>query len=188
MDDSRLTERTTASELKYAGPVFDVYSDRVELCNGSIARRDYLKHRGAVAIVPLTDRGGVIIERQYRYAQGRVMTEIPAGKLEESDTDPLTAAKRELSEETGVTADELIPIGVYIPSPAILSERIYVYLARGLSRGAAHPDADEFLEQLEKPLNELIDMIMNGEICDGKTVFGLFKAAEYLRREGRANG
>ena len=80
-------------------------------------------------------------------------------------------------------------MGIYIPSPAILSERIYVYLARGLSFGDTHPDEDELLDYLEVPLCQLIDMIMNDRISDGKTVFGLFKAAEYLRREEReANG
>ena len=145
MDDSRLFERTVSSAIQYSGPVFDVYSDTVELCNKKTARRDYLKHRGAVAVVPLTDNGGVIIE--------------------------------------------FIPLGIYIPSPAILSERIYVYLARGLSYGNAHPDEDEFLDYRETPLCQLIDMIMNDRISDGKTVFGLFKAAEYLRRQEReANG
>ena len=189
MDDSRLFERTVSSAIQYSGPVFDVYSDTVELCNKKTARRDYLKHRGAVAVVPLTDNGGVIIERQFRYPQQRVRTEIPAGKLEAFDTDPLDAAKRELKEEIGVTAKEFIPLGIYIPSPAILSERIYVYLARGLSYGNAHPDEDEFLDYRETPLCQLIDMIMNDRISDGKTVFGLFKAAEYLRRQEReANG
>ena len=189
MDDSRLFERTVSSAIQYSGPVFDVYSDTVELCNKKTARRDYLKHRGAVAVVPLTDKGGVIIERQFRYPQQRVMAEIPAGKLEAFDTDPLEAAKRELKEETGVTAREFIPLGIYIPSPAILSERIYVYLARGLSFGDTHPDEDEFLDYLEVPLGRLIDMIMNDRISDGKTVFGLFKTAEYLRREElKANG
>ena len=74
MDDSRLFERTVSSAIQYSGPVFDVYSDTVELCNKKTARRDYLKHRGAVAVVPLTDNGGVIIERQFRYPQQRVMT------------------------------------------------------------------------------------------------------------------
>ena len=204
MDDSRLFERTVSSAIQYSGPVFDVYSDTVELCNKKTARRDYLKHRGAVAVVPLTDNGGVIIERQFRYPQQRVMAEIPAGKLEAFDTDPLDAAKRELhldahlcqglgqhglDAEIGVTAKEFIPLGIYIPSPAILSERIYVYLARGLSYGNAHPDEDEFLDYRETPLCQLIDMIMNDRISDGKTVFGLFKAAEYLRRQEReANG
>lgn len=189
MDDSRLFERTVSSAIQYSGPVFDVYSDTVELCNKKTARRDYLKHRGAVAVVPLTDNGGVIIERQFRYPQQRVMTEIPAGKLEVFDTDPLEAAKRELKEEIGVTAKEFIPLGIYIPSPAILSERIYVYLARGLSFGDTHPDEDEFLDYREMPLCRLIDMIMNDRISDGKTVFGLFKTAEYLRREElKANG
>ena len=138
MDDSRLFERTVSSAIQYSGPVFDVYSDTVELCNKKTARRDYLKHRGAVAVVPLTDNGGVIIERQFRYPQQRVMTEIPAGKLEAFDTDPRAAG---LKEKMGVTAKEFIALRhIHTTHRAILSGDIYVYLARGLSYGNAHPD------------------------------------------------
>ena len=182
MDDGRLFERTVSSAIQYSGPVFDVYSDTVELCNKKTARRDYLKHRGAVAVVPLTDKGGVIIERQFRYPQQRVMTEIPAGKLEAFDTDPLDAAKRELKEEIGVTAKEFVPLGIYIPSPAILSERIYVYLARGLSFGNAHPDEDEFLDVEKHSLAELSEKVMSGEIDDGKTIVAVLKTEKYLKQ------
>ena len=183
MKDPRLTEETLSSKMVYSGPVFDVYSDSVRLYNGTESRRDYLLHRGAVAIVPLTDDGCVIMERQYRYPHRRVMYEIPAGKLEAFDTDPLEAAKRELMEETGVTAADISSLGIYIPSPAILSERIHVYLARGLTFGDTCPDEDEFLEVERVPLEKLTDMIMANEISDGKTVFGLLKTKLLLERE-----
>ena len=182
MDDSRLFERTVSSAIQYSGPVFDVYSDTVELCNKKTARRDYLKHRGAVAVVPLTDKGRVIIERQFRYPQQRVMTEIPAGKLEAFDTDPLDAAKRELKEEIGVTAKEFVPLGIYIPSPAILSERIYVYLAKGLSYGNAHPDEDEFLRVERLPLGEAVERVMRGDLPDAKTQVALLMAQRLWER------
>ena len=183
MKDQRLTEETLSSEKVYSGPVFDVYSDRVALYNGAAARRDYLLHRGAVAIVPLDDDGSVIMERQFRYPHHRVLYEIPAGKLEAFDTDPLDAAKRELLEETGVTAGEILSLGTYIPSPAILSERIHVYLARNLTYGETCPDEDEFLEVERIPLEKVADMIMDNRISDGKTVFGILKTKLFLERE-----
>lgn len=187
MKDQKLTEKTLSSKMVYSGPVFDVYSDSVQLYNGAEARRDYLLHRGAVAIVPLDDEGNVIMERQFRYPHRRVLYEIPAGKLEAFDTDPLDAAKRELLEETGVTAKEIISLGTYIPSPAILSEKIQVYLARGLSFGDTCPDEDEFLEVERIPLDKLTHMILDNQISDGKTVFGLLKTKLLLERE-KLNG
>ena len=184
MKDQRLTEETLCSKKVYSGPVFDVYSDNVRLCSGSEARRDYLLHRGAVAIIPLDDEGNVIMERQFRYPHRRVLYEIPAGKLEAFDTDPLEAARRELLEETGVTAESIVHLGQYIPSPAILSEVIQVYLARGLTYGETCPDEDEFLEVERIPLGRLVDMIMANEISDGKTVFGILKTKLLLEREG----
>ena len=184
-----LQEKTIDSEPIFDGKIIKVRKDSAELENGAVVTRELVIHPGGVCIVPVDDEGNVYMVKQFRYPFQTVLTEIPAGKLEAFDTDPLDAAKRELKEEIGVTAKEFIPLGIYIPSPAILSERIYVYLARGLSYGTAHPDEDEFLDYRETPLCQLIDMIMNDQISDGKTVFGLFKAAEYLRRQEReANG
>ncbi len=187
MKDQKLIEQTLSSKMVYSGPVFDVYSDSVQLSNGAEARRDYLLHRGAVAIVPLDDEGNVIMERQFRYPHKRVMYEIPAGKLEAFDTDPLDAAKRELLEETGVTAADISSLGIYVPSPAILSEKIHIYLARGLSFGDTCPDEDEFLEVERIPLDKLTDMILDNQISDGKTVFALLKTKLMLERE-KLNG
>lgn len=187
MKDQRLTEETISTNKVYSGPVFDVYSDSVRLYNGTESRRDYLLHRGAVAVVPLDAEDNVIMERQFRYPHRRVLYEIPAGKLEAFDTDPLEAAKRELLEETGVTAGEFISLGLYIPSPAILSEKIHVYLARDLTFGETCPDEDEFLEVERIPLEKLTDMIMANEISDGKTVFAILKTKLLLERE-KLNG
>ena len=116
--------------------------------------------------------------------EGVTFHEIPAGKLEAFDTNPLEAARRELLEETGVTAESIVHLGQYIPSPAILSEVIQVYLARGLTYGETCPDEDEFLEVERIPLGRLVDMIMANEISDGKTVFGILKTKLFLEREG----
>ena len=130
MKDQRLTEETLSTQKVYSGPVFDVYSDSVKLYNGTESRRDYLLHRGAVAIVPLTDDGCVIMERQYRYPHKRVMYEIPAGKLEAFDTDPLEAAKRELLEEQALPPQKYPP-WAYTSHPPPYCPKRYMYILPG---------------------------------------------------------
>ena len=117
--------------------------------------------------------------RQYRYPIGRMMLEAPAGKLEYGE-DHRECAVRELSEETGYTADEIIPLHIDYSSPAILSEIIYIYLARGLHGGKQHLDEDEFLQVERYPLSELVDMVMDGTITDGKTQIAVLKAARMI--------
>ena len=125
----------------------------------------------------------MICVAQYRYPFARVTLEIPAGKLNFLGEDPVTAALRELREETGASCRELIPLGEMLPSPAILRERISLFLARGLSFGETSLDEDEFLSAVRIPLEELYRMVMEGEITDGKTQLACLKALEYLRRE-----
>ena len=130
-------------------------------------------------MIPVDENGMVTVVRQFRYGVQDVTLEIPAGKLEKGE-DPLEAAKRELSEETGYTADEIIPLHIDYSSPAILSEIIYIYLARGLHGGTQHLDADEFLSVERYHLSELVEMVMNGEITEGKTQIAVLKAARIL--------
>lgn len=132
---TELTERMTGSELIFDGVILHAYRDRVTLPNGSPAVRELIRHPGAVAVVPLTADGKVIIERQFRYPLGTVITEIPAGKLDGPTEDRLKAAKRELREETGYTAEEWISLGDYYPAAAYSDERLTMYLARGLTKG-----------------------------------------------------
>ena len=113
-----LEEKTVSSRLIFDGKVVHLYKDTVRLPDGAESVREYVKHIGAVCILPLTDDGEVILERQYRYAVRQILTEIPAGKLDAPGEDPLEAAKRELREETGATAREMIPLGDYYGSPA----------------------------------------------------------------------
>lgn len=150
--------------------------DTVELPDGKEATRELVHHRGAVCVLPLTDDGDVICVRQYRYAHGEALLEIPAGKLEENDTDHREAALRELSEETGAICKELRYLGKLYPSPAIFTEVIHMYMATGLSFGEVHPDDDEFLEVEKIPLETLKDMVMSGEIYDSKTQVCVLRA------------
>ena len=122
------------------------------------------------------DDGKVIVERQFRYPVDRVITEIPAGKLDSKDEDPLEAAKRELAEETGMTADTWIHMGIFYPAPAYSNETIHMFLAKDLHRGQQHLDADEFLEVTTVPIEELVDQILAGEIPDLKTQAAVTRA------------
>ena len=176
-------ERKIRGERIYTGKVIDLERDEVRLSNGESALREVVRHKGAVAVVPLCDDGQVLMVRQFRYPHARSFLEIPAGKLERADEVPLEAAKRELREETGAVAREMRPIGRYIPSPAILSEVIHVYLARGLTFGECDFDEDEFITHERYPLDELCEMIARGEIEDGKTQAAILKVKLLLDRE-----
>ena len=184
---SRLAETTVRSESVFDGTLLHVRRDDVTLPNGGSAHREYIRHQGAVAIVPIAEDGSVIMERQFRYPLGGIVTEIPAGKLDSPDEDRLEAAKRELREETGLTAENWLPLGDYYPSPAYSDERISLYLATGLSAGAQSLDFDEFLDVCRVPLMELVSGVLNGLITDGKTQTALLKAALVLNIQGREN-
>lgn len=178
-DFMNLEEKMVASEEIFDGHVVHLFKDTVELPNGNHATRETVRHIGAVAVVPLTDDGKVIIERQFRYPLGCVITEIPAGKLDSKTEDRLAAAKRELEEETGYTADEWIDLGDYYPAAAYTDECISLYLAKGLHQGTQNLDADEFLNVEAVSLEELVQDVLSGTITDGKTQAALLKA--YLR-------
>lgn len=186
MDDfKKLEETKIASEEIYDGVILHVFRDTVVLPNSRKATRELIRHIGAVAVVPLADDGSVIVERQFRYPLNQVITEIPAGKLDSKTEDCLLAAKRELQEETGYTADLWTELGVYHPAAAYSDEKIMIYLARGLHRGERHLDEDEFLNVRAVPLDELVEDIMDGKITDGKTQVALLKV-QHLLQAGKA--
>lgn len=171
-----LIEKTKKSELIYDGVVVHLYRDTVTLPDGGEGLREYIKHIGAVCVVPITDEGEVILERQYRYAVDEILVEIPAGKLDRADEDLAEAALRELKEETGAIPRELIDMGDYYGSPAIMGERIRMFMAKGLTFGEDQLDDDEFLEVFRLPLDEVVDMVLRGEIPDGKTQAAVLRA------------
>jgi len=181
-DISHLEERCISSKLIYDGKVVHLYVDRIALPNGEEGVREYVRHVGAVAVLPLTDEGEVICVRQYRYAHQCVLTEIPAGKLDSPDEDHVEAALRELREETGARCERLTHLGLFRSTPAILNERIDLYLAEGLTFGETDPDEDEFLETVRIPLAELVEQVLRGEITDGKTQVAVLQVNELLRR------
>lgn len=182
-NDQELIETKVASRSVYEGKVLNLCVDDIALPDGRPAIREYAKQVNAVAVLPLTDEGDVLCVRQYRYALGKVLLEIPAGKLDSTTEDPEIGARRELREETGAECEELIPLGGFIGSPAILTEVVHLYLARGLSFHEPDPDDDEFLDVCKIPLSALVDLVLADEIEDGKTQVAILKAAELLRRE-----
>jgi len=182
-----LEEKMLASKLIYDGRVVHLYVDDIELPDGKRGVREYIKHVGAVCVVPITDEGEVVCVRQYRYAIGREMLEIPAGKLDSADEEPVSAILRELREETGATCKSLTFIGEYYGSPALIGERIYMYLAEGLHFGDMDLDEDEFLCVEKIPLDTLVGMIVRGEIADGKTQAAVLKVAHILKSRREEN-
>lgn len=183
MSRDNLTERPVRSELKFDGQVLHLYHDDVALPDGKPAQRELVRHVGAVCVIPVTDDELVVMERQYRYPVDEVILEIPAGKLEHKGEDHEAAARRELEEETGYTARELIPLGKFYPACAYSDETIWMYLARGLKQGHRHLDEDEFLDVELIPLKELVRQVLAGEIPDAKTQIAVLKAQAYLHGE-----
>lgn len=175
------TEKTLRRVNTFKGIIVDVEADMIELPNGNITMREVVRHPGGVCVAAVDEDGSVTLVRQYRYPFGAHLYELPAGKLEAGE-EPLSAAKRELSEETGLEADNWQALGALYTSPGFSTEKLYIYLATGLHRGKAHPDPNEFLDVLRLPLSELIERIENGAICDAKTVAGALRADRELRR------
>ena len=181
-EEQFLREERMASRLIFNGRVVHLYVDRVRLPDGKEAEREYMRHIGAVCVLPL-DRDGVVhCVRQYRYPHAEVLLEIPAGKLDSKTEDRASAALRELREETGFRCGKLTFLGNIYTSPAILDEVIGLYLAEDLVPGDTHPDEDEFLTPVGIPLEQLVDDVMAGRIPDAKTQLAVMRVAELLRR------
>lgn len=180
----QLKESRIGGREIFNGRIMHVFEDAVRLPNGETASREYMRHVGAVCVIPVFENGDVLMERQYRYPVGEVITEIPAGKLNDKTEDHLLAAQRELREETGCTAENWTSLGVFYPACAYSDEAIEMFLARGLSLGEQSLDADEFLNVSRVPLADLLRDVMAGKIPDAKTQIAVLKAAYILRAEG----
>jgi len=172
-------EKQLESKIVYEGLIVNIKRDVAELQNGNSAEREVVVHPGGVGIVAVTDDRKVLMVRQYRYPMQEVVLEIPAGKLD-ADEDPFECAVRELSEETGYTANNYVDLGAIYPSPGFCRETLYLYLALDLVPGEMHLDVNELLSVEQVDMDELIRQIMANELKDAKSVIGVLKAKLYL--------
>lgn len=170
-----LTEKQLSKEYIFNGRVINLRRDEALLPNGKTATREVIEHNGGVCVAALTDNDEVLMVRQFRYPYLEVIPEIPAGKRDSKDEDPLECGMRELKEETGATAEKFIFLGELYPTPGYCGEIIWMYAATGLSFGEQNPDEDEFLTVERIPLTQAVDMILNGEIKDAKTQAAILK-------------
>jgi ADP-ribose pyrophosphatase len=180
---SKLMVRVMSSKVSFRGPVFSVVTDQVEEPGNVRARRDVIRHSGSIVVLAVDDTGRqprVLLERQYRYAAGRRLWELPAGRIDPGES-KLAAAKRELLEETGYTASRWEQALFFYVSPGFLDETMTVYLARGLRKGTAQPEEDERIAVRFFPLAQGARMAVTGKIIDAKTIASLLWLEKRLR-------
>ncbi len=183
-----LRARVLSSRIAYQGPVFHVTTDEVEEPGGVRARRDGIRHSGSIVVLAVDDLAGyaqkheprILLERQYRHAAQSMMWELPAGRIDDGET-ALTAAKRELLEETGYSARQWKRILHFYVSPGFLDETMTIYRARGLKSGVAQPEADERIAVKFFSLSEAKRMALHGRIRDAKTIAGILWLSEMAR-------
>ena len=171
------TEAMLESKEIFNGRVIRVTLDKVQLEDGTTSTREVVHHHGGACVLPVDADGNVTMVRQFRYALGEELWELPAGKLEAGE-DPFEAAKRELSEECGLTADTYTELGVVYPTVGYDSERIYLWAAEGLHAVGQHLDAGEFLDVVKLPFAQALGLVMDGTIKDSKTQIALLKYAQ----------
>lgn len=170
------TEKTLDQTYHFRGKIMSARVDNIELPNGKPAIREVCEHVGGVGILPIDEDGNVILVRQFRYPYKEVIYEIPAGKLDHGAENIEDCGRRELKEETGFTAKNMINLGQVYPSPGFLNEIVYLYAATGLTAGEVSPDEDEFVEHVRMPFAEFERKIASDEIRDAKTVMVAYRA------------
>jgi ADP-ribose pyrophosphatase len=172
---SQLTEKFLDTKVVFEGNLLKVFSDKVDLPNGKEASREFIKHPGAVAVVPITQEGNIVLVRQYRYPVGKTMLEVPAGKLDKGEH-PDACVLRELEEETGYVAKNIRKLTSIYTTPGFTDEVIHLYVAENLTLSKPSPDEDEFLDVEIYTKEEVKAMIDDGRINDAKTMLALLLA------------
>ncbi len=178
-----LWEKKTSGKTLFTGKVVTLEVDEIALPNGHSSVREVARHCGGVAVLALSEEGNVTLVEQFRYPMDEIILELPAGKLDPTDSgeeNHLLGAKRELEEETGLRAEKYTYLGYFLPSPGFTDEILHMYLAEGLSQVEAHPDEDEFLNVVTLPFEKVVEMVMSGEIVDGKTLATVLKVKVLL--------
>jgi len=173
---------TIQSDIKYRGRAFNVRCDQVRLPTGQVSHLDIVDHVGAVTLIPMDDDGNILFVRQYRHAAGIELLEMPAGTLELGEL-PEQCAQREIREETGMAARELIKIGEFFLAPGYSTEYMSVYLATHLYSAPLQRDADEFLSLQKIAIEQAYQMASSGEIRDAKSLVALFLLKNHLENQ-----
>jgi ADP-ribose pyrophosphatase len=179
--DQHLIETTISSEILAQGKMLTVRYDEARLPNGTISGREYVTHPGAVVVVALTEDGGVVLERQFRYPLKQVFIELPAGKIDHGEA-VLHTGQRELLEETGYSGNTWVKLGIQHPCIGYSNEVIHIYLATGLTLGEHARDIDEAMDVFVWPFARVMQAIENGDITDSKTMGAMLLAERYLRQ------
>ena len=179
-DDTRILEQNVSSERVFDGIILHIDHLTNRLPNGKLAKREVARHIGAAAVLPVDAEGNIYLVRQFRSPVDRVLLEIPAGKLDYKGEDRLEAAKRELREETGYTAETWTHLNDLLSTVGFCDECIAIFMAQNLSAGDCDPDEDEFVNVVKMPLSEAVDMVMNNEISAAKTICALMMAWKIL--------
>lgn len=178
--ERKLAEKKVFSRHQFDGRLLQVYTDDVELPDGSHSTRDWIKHPGASAIVPVFEDGTILLVKQFRYPPQKMFLEVPAGKLDAGET-PERTAEREFLEESGYEAGNISKTGAFYPAIGYADEIIHTYVGWNLTERKKNEDIDEFLINFRVPFSEALRLIRKGVINDGKTICSLHLAAEWWR-------
>ncbi len=179
---SDLVEKQISSTKLYSGKLLHVWKDEVELPDGSQSVREYIKHPGAVVMIPVLPDGNIMLVKQYRYPMGMTQIELPAGKLDPGETH-LETAERELEEEIGYKAGKLTELTEIHPCIGYSDEKMWIYLAEDLIQTSTNTDHDEFIELVPLSLEQAIEMVWTGQITDVKTIIGILWGKKLLLDE-----
>lgn len=175
-----LTEKLLDSKTIFRGKILNLRVDTVELPDGRKAKREIVEHSGAVIIVPVRQDGHLLLVRQYRHATGRITLELPAGNIEPGE-ELEASALRELQEETGYEANELVRLCSVYSTPGFSDEELHIFFASSLNLLKQNLDDDEFVEVLAVPWEQAINMVWSGEICDAASVAGILAVDSYMK-------